>query len=265
MSEFQKHLYLILYPNEALVASELSPGEFGKHYAVGSPKHFSGKVVFAEINMNFRNDFFQIEEYLKKTDSGIPGIPKKTKFIKSYRVLEHVKIDSIENLYLVTVDGHVLGLQKSDDFSRFHQPKKIRIYQEICPLQLLVASNLDPMQFGKYITQETESKGAPKIFFTQYNLNIEEILQTKDAQSLSAMPVPNVNPTHLRMAIMELVADPDKRTKTISLNEVFGQISFKMIRHGFWLADGERLIFFPMPSEEELEEKNYDWWHSVYR
>ena len=31
MSEFQKHLYLILHPNEALVASQLSPEEFGAH------------------------------------------------------------------------------------------------------------------------------------------------------------------------------------------------------------------------------------------
>ena len=31
MADFQKHLYLILHPNEALVASQLSPEEFGSH------------------------------------------------------------------------------------------------------------------------------------------------------------------------------------------------------------------------------------------
>ena len=53
MSEFQKHLYMVLYPNEALIASELSPAEFGMHYAVGSPRHFIGKTVFAEIDIDF--------------------------------------------------------------------------------------------------------------------------------------------------------------------------------------------------------------------
>ena len=47
MPEFQKHLYLILYPNEALVASQLSPSEFGRHYCIGSTRHFAGKVIFA--------------------------------------------------------------------------------------------------------------------------------------------------------------------------------------------------------------------------
>ncbi len=265
MTEFQKHLYLILYPNEALVASELSPEEFGRHYAVGSPKHFSGKVIFAEIHLDFRNDYFQIEEYLKRTVSGMPGIPKKTKFIKSYRVLEHIDFTSILALYLVTVDGQVLKLERSSDFTRFQQPRRLRIYQEICPLQLLVASNLDPLQFGKYITIETESKGAPKIFFTQYKLDVEKLLSLRDVQSLTASPLPNINVSNLISAILELVNNPDKRTKTISLNEVFGQISYSQIQHGFWLAEPDHIIFFPMPSEEELEEKHYTWWKSVYR
>ena len=43
MAELQKHLYLILHPNEALVASQLSPEAFGSHYSIGSPRHFTGK------------------------------------------------------------------------------------------------------------------------------------------------------------------------------------------------------------------------------
>ncbi len=265
MTELQKHLYLILYPNEALVGSQLSPGEFGRHYAVGSPKHFSGKVVFAEVDINFRNDYFKIDDYLKNTDSGVPGIPKKTKFIKSYRVMEHIDLDALKNLYLVTVDGYVLELNKSQDFARFHQEKRIRIYQEICPLQVLVASNLGPIRFSEYITAETESKGAPKIFFTQYNIHIEDVLKHKEAKPLPTSPLPNVNPTNLNVALMELAGDSTKRTKTISLNEIFEQISYSKIKHGFWLADSNQAIFYPLPDMHELEEKHYYWWRSVYK
>ncbi len=265
MTELKKYLYLILYPNEALVASQLSPNEFGKHYAIGSPKHFSGKVVFAEIDINFRNNYFDIDGYLKQTDSGIPGVPKKTKFIKSYRVLEHVDLNAVLDLHLVTVDGYVLTLEKSKDFSLFHQPKHIRIYQEICPLKLLVASNLAPTQFAEYITKETVSKGAPKIFFTQYNVNPEDVFKEKKSGPLVSSPLPNINPTNLKAALMELAGDPTKKTKTISLNEIFDQISYSKIKHGFWLADDKDILFFQIPDETELEEKNYKWWRSVYR
>ncbi|GAB4343791.1 MAG: hypothetical protein Kow0037_32140 [Calditrichia bacterium] len=265
MSELKKHLYLILYPNEALVASQLSPEEFGRHYAVGSPKHFSGKVIFAEVDLSYRNDYFKIDHYLKETDSGIPGVPKKTKFIKSYRVLEHIDLQAIQDMYLVTVDGNVLGLKKSEDYKEFQKSKQVRIYQEICPLQLLVASNLEPKKFSKYITSETESKGAPKIFFTEYALDVEEVLAVKDVQRLQTISLPNVNPANLNKAIMELAGDPTKRTKTISLNEIFDHISYLKIKYGFWLADQENFLYFPMPSFEELEDKYFHWFKSIYR
>src|SRR5512138_3754839 len=103
MAQYQKHLYLILYPNEALVASQLSPDAFAKHYSVGSPRHFSGKVVFAEVDPNYRNEYLRIEEYLAQTEKA--GGLKRTKFVKSYRVLEHVDLAALLKLYLVTTDG----------------------------------------------------------------------------------------------------------------------------------------------------------------
>ena len=115
MSEFQKHLYLILHPNEALVASQLSPEEFGSHYSIGSPRHFTGKVIFAEVDINYREEFLRIDEYLAQTESGIPGKPKRTKFVKSYRVLEHIDLAALRKLYLVTTDGAVLGLEQSTE------------------------------------------------------------------------------------------------------------------------------------------------------
>src|SRR5512142_110847 len=108
MAEYQKHLYLILYPNEALVASQLSPEAFGKHYSVGTPRHFNGKVIFAEIDVNYRdpNNYLRIDEYLGYTKPDTTGgAPKRTTFVKSYRVLEHIDFSSLLKLYLVTTDG----------------------------------------------------------------------------------------------------------------------------------------------------------------
>ena len=92
MPEYQKHLYMIVFPINALVASQLEPDQFGKHYTTGSAKHYSGKVIFAEIDINYRHPHFEIEKYLDLTVAHEDGSPKKTKFIKSYNVLDNVDL-----------------------------------------------------------------------------------------------------------------------------------------------------------------------------
>ena len=261
MSEYEKHLYLILFPNEALVASQLSPEEFGKHYCIGSPRHFMGKVIFAELDINFRDDYFRLDEYLAQTETA--GRPKRTKFVKSYRVMEHVDFSALQKLYLVTTDGAVLGLDQSKEPAKYYLSGRTRVYQEICPLRLLVASNLDPRDFGRYITEETWSKGAPKIFFTQYDIDVEDEVNRNEVHAFNMGPLPNVNPTNLPTALEELRSDPTKKTKTVSLNPNLDAVSYKLIRPGFWFAGGALTVFYPMPTPDELHDKHYSWWRRL--
>ena len=110
MAEHDKHLYMIVFPINALVASQLKPQEFAEHYTIGSAKHYKGKVVFAEVDSNFRDPYFDIDHYLSLTVQHPDGRPKKTKFISSYAVLEHVELKALRNLYLVTANGKALEL-----------------------------------------------------------------------------------------------------------------------------------------------------------
>jgi len=261
MADYARHLYLILYPNEALVASQLTPEAFGKHYSIGSPRHFMGKVIFAELDIDFRDDYFRLDDYLFQTET--VGRPKRTKFVKSYRVLEHIDFSALRKLYLVTTDGAVLGLDQSQEPAGDVQKGRVKVYQEICPLRLLVASNLDPRGFGHYITEETWSKGAPKIFFTQYDIDVEEVVTRNEVRAYNMGPLPNVNPTNLPTALKELTADPTKKTKTVSLNPNLDAISYKVIRPGFWFSGGALTVFYAMPSLDELHEKHYNWWRHL--
>jgi len=263
MADFQKHLYLILHPNEALVASQLSPEEFGSHYSIGSPRHFTGKVIFAEVDINFRSEYLRIEEYLAQTKSAFEGKPKRTKFVKSYRVLEHVELSALKKLYLVTTDGAVLGLESSAEPADQGRTGRVRVYQEICPLRLVVASSLPPRQFGAYITEGTWSKGAPRIFFTQWDIDAESVVKSNDVRSFSMGPLPNVNPTNLPTALRELAEDSTKRTKTVSLNGNLDQMSYKNIQPGFWFAAGEQSKFYRMPTMDELHDKHRFWWRHL--
>ena len=261
MSQETKHLYLILYPNEALVASQLSPDAFGKHYSIGSPRHFSGKVIFAEVDPDFRNDYLRVDEYLAQTEK--LGGPKRTKFVKSYRVLEHVDFSGLRKLYLVTTDGAVLGLDKSPVPDDIGEESRVRVYQELCPLRLLVASNLNPHDFGGYITHESWSKGAPKIFFCQYDIDVEAVVARNEVYGFNMGPLPNVNPSNLPLALKELHEDPDKKTKTISLNPNLDAMSYKMIQPGFWFSDGVSAVFYRMPTMDELHDDHYSWWRHL--
>jgi len=55
------HLYLSLFP-EALIASMLSPEDFGTYYALGSAKKSRGQAIFFEVDPDYRHSHFKIDE-----------------------------------------------------------------------------------------------------------------------------------------------------------------------------------------------------------
>jgi hypothetical protein len=262
MAQSQLHLYMIVFPVNALVSSQLEPDKFAEHFTVGSAKHYRGKVIFAEVDINFRDPHFDIDRYLALTVPHPDGSPKKTKYICSYAVLEHLDLKALKRLYLVTANGKALGIDPKP-YTATNEPGLVRIYQEVAPLTNLVASTLDQRAFGRYITGETRSKGCPKICFTQYELNVAEFMEKNRNREMMYSPIPECNPARLYDYLLELKSNPEKKTKTISLNSTMLEASYTLIRHGFWFAKGDELLFYPMPSTHELERDHYDWWRFV--
>ena len=107
------HLYVIMWPNYALVASNLAPDEFGKHYTLGSSRYFHGQVVFAEIDPNYRHEFLNIDKYIGDVKPDASGAPKRTKFIATYRVLEHIELSAFRELHITSTIGKVLTLKSA--------------------------------------------------------------------------------------------------------------------------------------------------------
>lgn len=263
MSEtVEKHLYVIMWPNYALVASNLGPTEFGKHYTIGSSRYYHGQVVFAQISDDFRHPFFKIDELLEEVVPNAAGSPKRTKFISTYRVLEHIDLSAFEDLYVTSVAGKVLQLKK-EKYEGVHEKGFIRTYQEICPFSTILLSHMDPPEFGKYITDPEQPKMAPKVMFTQIEFTIDSFLQELDADPFHTSPIPNIHPHKLQKQILELRANPNKRIKGISLDSVLGQISFLRLRTGFWIAAGEELLFYPIPDAKTLESQQPEFFRSL--
>lgn len=252
----QNHLYMTLHPNCSLIGSQYSPEEFATHYMSGSTRHYDGKVIFAEIDINYRHDFFNIDRGIEGLVEHEDGRPKATKFICTYRVLEHVSFDAIKRLYVTTPSAVVLGLDP-EPYDVKHSPGFIRLFAEITPMRMLVLTRLSFPEFGKAITDPDNPKGVPSIFYTQIDLNIADFMGEIDKNPFLPTPIPSVHPSKLRDAIIELQSSPNKRTKGLSLDSNFNAKSYRSLRHGFMFASQSDSRFFRMPSAEEIEDINY--------
>lgn len=255
LKNYDSHLYQILSPNPALVASQLSPDLFAKHYTSGSTRFYAGKVVFAEIDLQFRHPFFNIDEGLAALIPHEDGSPKATRFISSYRVLEHIDFDAILKLYLATPQGFTIGLE-SAPYEKTHQKGYLRIFAEITPLRMLVLSNSNFVEFGQQITSPNYAKGAPKLFYTQIELDIDEFLRDFEQRPTMHPPIPGLHPAILRDAILGMRFFPEKPRKGLSLASMFDNITYRSVRHGFMFASQQGTKFFPMPSEQEIKAVN---------
>jgi hypothetical protein len=262
LKNYDSHLYQILSPNPALVASQLSPELFAKHYTSGSTRYYAGKVVFAEIDLEYRHPFLNIDEGLEAMIPHEDGSPKATRFISSYRVLEHIDFDAILKLYLATPQGFTFGLE-SAPYEKRHQKGYLRIFAEITPLRMLVLSNTNFAEFGKQITAPNYSKGAPKLFYTQINLDIDDFLKDFEERPTMHPPIPGLHPAILRDAILGMRFQPEKPRKGLSLASTFDNISYRSIRHGFMFASQQGTKFFPMPSEEKVMQMNPRFWRNM--
>ncbi|MBN9418352.1 MAG: hypothetical protein J0I12_23070 [Candidatus Eremiobacteraeota bacterium] len=256
---YQKHLYAIMYPNFALVASQLEPADFGRYYSVGSARYYSGKMIFIEVDINYRNENLPIDEYLEQTKEHADGTPKMTKFISSYRVLEHLSVESLGALYAATVSGDVLCIQPQK-FSPSPSNSRINIIQELNPVQMLVASSYDHAALGKYLTTPGNPRGCPKLFFTQIDLDVDKFLVDWKQNPFLAAPIPGVHPQKLATVLEALKADSLPRTKSIGIQSIFDRISYSRICNGFFVVAGDELKFYPMPSQEVLQRDHYSWW-----
>lgn len=251
-----------MHPNRALVASQLRPLEFGKQYSVGTKRYYQGKVLFVEVDPSFRHEFFPIEEFLEQTVEHEDGTPKRTKIISSYRVLEHLDLEALGDLYAVTVQGNTLKMSKAE-YQGKDDAGQIRIVQEINPLQLLVATTQDHRSFGAHMTSSANPKGAPKLFYTEIDLDVDGFLKEWEKNPFLPPPIPGVHPQKLSSALKFLKESSENVTTTIGLASVLDQVVYRNLKEGFFISAGDKLNYYPFPSMEELQRDHYAWYRST--
>jgi hypothetical protein len=246
--------YLSLVP-EALIASMLPPKEFGNYLAVGTKKRTRGQAMFFALQ-DLQMDAARKAKVEKRCVPHADGEPKHSVYISIYRVLEQVPLDAIGNLFLVTPDGRVLELEAEKRLPEFGQT--FNMYQEICPVHPRIVSTLNPKEFSVYITDANNPIHVPKICFV--DLRLGELSTDPEHGDIKDLPYRAIE--HLRDCLMQLLQNSEKHTKTV--DRLHPQsFPFRTILNGVFLGEGEQLLYYPFPSEKELNSIHYEWWRSA--
>jgi len=249
------HLYLSLVP-EALIVSMLPPEEFGVYYSVGTQKKAREQAIFFELDPGFRSEYFRVQEGLMRCVPHEDGSPKRSIYVSVYRVLEHVPLQALRRLYLVTQDGRSLALEAAIDWP--DAQNGLHLYQEIAPVHPLVASTLGPRDFYELIVKTPVSLlSLPAVCFVE--LRLGELGTDPKHGAVRDLPYSSIE--HLRACLVEL------RTKTVHSKMVNRiepqQFPYRMIKNGVFVGNREGILYFPVPPPETLREKHYSWWKSI--
>jgi hypothetical protein len=249
------HLYVSLLP-EALIASMIPPEEFGTYYAVGTRRKLHGQAIFLEIDPSFRHEFFRIEDGISRCVPHVDGEPKKSVYISTYRVLEHIPLGAVLRLYLVTAYGETLGIDRSDLLPS--DDGDLHLYQEIAPVQPLVVSTLGPVAFYEFITQDPSSMiHLPSIAYA--DLRLGALARDPEFGDVGELPYAFI--PHLRECLVEL---QEKTIETKMVDRVHPvEFPYRMIKTGIYIGSREELAYYPLPSRDELRDKYYRWWRSA--
>jgi hypothetical protein len=252
-----KYIYLTCNP-EALVASMLPPQSFGYYLSTGTKKRNKGQSIFFEIDIEKIEKLIDMESLNRRCVAKPDGSPKSSVYLSVYRVLETIPIEALKSLYLTTDHGCVLELKQSAYDKTKEQLNALHLFQELCPVNPLVASSLPPSVFLKRLTDASIPIVLPKLFFVE--LKLGELAINPLGGSTEYLPYSNIG--HLRDCLEIISGEYEKHMKTV--NRIFsGELLYRTIDSGFYIGAKDDMLFYPYPKMKELEDINYEFFRAV--
>lgn len=249
------HLYFSLIP-EALVASMLTPEEFGQYYAAGRRYKTKGQAAFLEVDPTFRHEYFRIEEGLARCVPHSDGSPKNSVYISTYRVLEHIPLSALGALHLVTAYGQTLAVERASSVEPRVSESR-HLYQDLAPVNSLAVSSLEPKgYYQKLVTAPSKLIQFPGLAFV--DLGLGELAENPETGALHDLPYPYTH--HLRESLLEL--DGAKKTKLVARVQT-PEFLYRMVRTGLFIGNGPDLALYALPSHDTLRKDHWHWWRSA--
>lgn len=255
----ETHLYVSMVP-EALIVSQLTPEQFGQYYATGHARLSKGQVVFLELDPDFRDPYFPLDEALSRAVQHPDGRPKNSVYVSTYRVIEHIPAAAVRRLYLATEYGATIPLDRAESVP--DADGGLHLYQELAPVRSLEAASLPPREFYDSITNKpTKFVKFPALCFAE--LELGELATDPENGAVGNLPYENI--FHLRECLVSVQA-PNKHTKMVERAPSVN-VPYRAIKagSGFFYGNGEDLAFFPMPDHATLRQNHPLWWNQANR
>jgi hypothetical protein len=252
-----KYIYLTCNP-EALVASMLPPEGFGRYLSTGTKKRNKGQVIFFEVDLGKIEKIIDIDSLNKRCVAKIDGSPKSSVYLSVYKVLEVIPLAALKSLYLTTDHGCVLELEKADYDKTMETTSALHLYQELCPVNPMVASSLAPSGFLKRLTDGSIPIVLPKLFFVE--LKLGELANDPVTGSSENLSYPNIG--HLRDCLEIIRGEYEKQMKTV--HRIFsGELLYRTIDTGFYVGADNDIVYYPYPKMAVLEKMNYNFFRAI--
>jgi hypothetical protein len=252
-----KYIYLSITP-EALISSMLSPIEFGEYLATGTKKSNKGEAIFFEVDLEQIKSLIDMDYLNSRCTIKPDGKPKSSVYMSVYRVLETIPLSALKDLYLTTDSGVVLNLKKTPYNRNLEDKKEMHLYQELCPVNPLVASSLSPLKFLKTLTDDSIQISLPKLFFV--DLKLGDLANNPMSGSSEHLPYGAI--PHLRDCLEILKTEEKKQMKTVQ-RFFKGTLLYRTIETGFYIGAKDEILFYRYPSMAELEELNYYFFRAI--
>ncbi|MCZ7652209.1 MAG: hypothetical protein M5U13_14005 [Thermoanaerobaculia bacterium] len=260
---------VLTIPHGSMVATSLGVGGLARHLSPGSGKHFQGRAIYADLALvdgeaaftflpegGWRDAQGDAAAALAAVRAG-----KRTKTALSNNAFSVTPVAAYETLYVVKTGGQTLRMEKAEEIGRFGpgecldgmSPEDIartlgtpsparrdpRLYAILSPIELLVLSNLTPVEYAWYATRR------PGKIFRQ--ICFAELVA--DQTQLAAG-------SRYEEARHELATNPRKKTKTIAVQDLLNTVPFGAWagfegkgEGGLYLADRERVLLARFPAE----------------
>jgi hypothetical protein len=247
--------YMTLFPTEALIASMLTPEQFGAYMATGYKSGSHEQLIFAEVTEEFGTDF----DWAYAHQNTVPdekGKPKHSVYLSVYRVLERTPLDKIGDLYLTTSDGQTLGITKSVEKAQYPE-KPYYLYQNLCPANPLVVSAFSPDEYGKYMVSESVKISLPALCYCDLKvIDVQDPVRTGNIG-----PMYDRNIGHLNECIKAVTV---RGKKTKMLERTFaGRFTYQIVQSGFTIVNRTGRIHYAMPGRDILVKHYYNWAYSA--
>jgi len=265
-----ERLNLVLtIPHGSVIATSLGVDGLAHHLSPGSGRHFHGRAIFVDLALaNGSAAFSYLEEGGWRDAAGdtaralqevVSG--KRTKTALSSNAFTTTPLDAYRKVLLVKTGGQALDMGSAAEIARFEaapcresmapgevakaigaaEParREPRLYSIFAPLELLVLSNLTPIEYAWYATHRP-GKVFRQVCFAE--------LRTDQSQLAASSRYEN--------ARKEIRENPKKKTKTVAVQDLLNAVDFEewvgygdSTAGGLYFGDRTRLMRTPFPVE----------------